>query len=370
MSSPRLKILYVMHVDWGWIRQRPHHLAEGLAARHDVEVLFPWSWRRSALVRNDAAVARRPLVQLPLRRRVRWVAAADAGCKRLSIRRALAERSPDVVWITHPRLEGLLPARLPDGALLAYDCMDDAAAFPDTPVEARGVAEAEQRLAQRAAVTFVSSARLAGALSKRGFPPRRLELLPNAAGGVPLERTAPAPLTAGAPLRAAYFGTIAPWIDFDGLLAALEAIPSLTVTLVGPRETAVPSHPRLIAPGPVSHERLPALAAASDVLLVPFRRTPLVDAVDPVKVYEYVAFGRDIVCRRWPESEKFAPFATLYDTPAELVEVLSALARGAPRRIAAAAARETFVRRNSWEARVEQVESALARTRAEWSRAS
>lgn len=370
MSSRRLSILYVMHVDWGWIRQRPHHLAEGLAARHDVEVIYPRSWRRSALVRNEASVARRPLLQLPLRRRLKWAAAADAGWKRLSIRRALAERAPDIVWITHPRLESLLPERLPDGTLLVYDCMDDAAAFPDTPVEARGVAEAELRLARRAAVAFVSSARLAAALSRRGFPPERLELLPNAAGGVPLERTAPEPLTPGAPLRAAYFGTIAPWLDFDGLLAALEAIPSLTVALVGPRETGVPSHPRLEAPGPVSHERLPALAAASDVLLVPFRRTPLVDAVDPVKVYEYVAFGRDIVCRRWPESEKFAPYATLYDTPAELIEALSALARGGPRQVADAAAREAFVRHNCWEARVEQVESALARARTEWSRAS
>ena len=32
------RILYFMHVDWNWIKQRPHFLAEGLSQHFKVDV--------------------------------------------------------------------------------------------------------------------------------------------------------------------------------------------------------------------------------------------------------------------------------------------------------------------------------------------
>jgi hypothetical protein len=368
--APRLRVLYLMHVDWGWIRQRPHHLAEGLAAQHELEVVYPRSWRRSALVRNESAVTRRGLLQVPLRRHLPLAAAVDTTLKRLAVRAELAAFQPDVVWLTHPRLEPLLPDELPPGAILVYDCMDDALAFPDTPVERRGLAEAEARLAWRSALVFASSARLAELLVARGFPQARLELLGNA-GDAEIAPRAPAARAPGAPLRAAYFGTISSWLDFAAILHALDAIPELEVSLVGPREAPVPSHPRLAVRGPVPHERLAGLAAEADVLLVPFQRTELVESVDPVKLYEYVAFGREIVSLRWAESEKFARFAHLYDTPAELVAALDLVRRGGGRPGEHDLAERTeFLRRNSWGARAAQAGAALCRARGAWRQAS
>jgi hypothetical protein len=366
----RLRVLYLMHVDWGWIRQRPHHLAEGLAARHDVQVLYPVSWRRSALTAQASAVRRRGIVQVPLRRRWSVAAAANSAWYGSAVRGALAAFQPDVVWVTHPRLEPLLPDPLPRGTALVYDCMDDAVSFPDTRVESRGVPEAEARLGRRAAQTFTSSDRLAALLASRGFARERIEVVRNAA---PDEAAAPLPPTgrsAGAPLRGLYYGTISSWLDFDALVAALDAVPELTVELVGPREARVPEHPRLRIRGPVPHDALPGLAREADVLLVPFRRTPLVEAVDPVKMYEYVALGREIVCLRWPEVEQFAPFAHLYDSPSHLVSVIQGLARGALPPRGSAEERSAFLQRNRWASRVEQVENALARVREERGRAA
>ncbi len=42
-----MKLLYAMHVNWNWIRQRPHVLAEQLAQRHRVELLHFKMYRRS-----------------------------------------------------------------------------------------------------------------------------------------------------------------------------------------------------------------------------------------------------------------------------------------------------------------------------------
>ena len=137
--------------------------------------------------------------------------------------------------------------------------------------------------------------------------------------------------------------------------------PSFRWSSIGPREVSVPRHPRLNVRGPVPHERLAAVAAELDVLLVPFRRTPLVESVDPVKMYEYVAFGREVVCLRWPEVERFAPFAHLYESPAEMTDILAELARGTRRCVMSSEARTDFLRRHSWDARVRQAEAALAR---------
>ena len=36
----RKKILYLMHIPWGWIKQRPHFLAELLSIDFDVDVFY------------------------------------------------------------------------------------------------------------------------------------------------------------------------------------------------------------------------------------------------------------------------------------------------------------------------------------------
>ena len=39
--NKKYKILYFMNVDWCWIRQRPHILAQLLDTKYDLTVLYP-----------------------------------------------------------------------------------------------------------------------------------------------------------------------------------------------------------------------------------------------------------------------------------------------------------------------------------------
>jgi O-antigen biosynthesis protein len=59
--------------------------------------------------------------------------------------------------------------------------------------------------------------------------------------------------------------------------------------------------------GPRPHAALPAYLAAADACLIPFARSPFTDAVNPVKVYEYLATGGPIVATPLPELAPFAP---------------------------------------------------------------
>ena len=41
-----------MNVEWNWIKQRPHFIAEGLSKNHHVEVLYRYWYNRKGLTLN------------------------------------------------------------------------------------------------------------------------------------------------------------------------------------------------------------------------------------------------------------------------------------------------------------------------------
>ena len=360
MRSHRPRILYLSHIDWRWIKQRPQFIAEGLAERYDVEVAYRRLWRRGELVREPSSLTTHGIHRLPLRR-LGPSAAASRVFERARIARLVAARPPDIVWLCFPSFYETLPAGLRARARLVYDCMDDASAFV-FPHERERVARAERALVGEADLLLASSEALATDLSRRGAEAERLRVVRNAFGGEILPPAGDAAQRAGdAPLRAGYAGTIAPWLDWTALLGALEAIPQLEIHLLGPLEhdLTLPAHPRLFRRPPVPHAEVAGIARSWDVLLLPFVRSPLIDRVDPVKLYEYVNFDRPIVATRYPEIARFEPFADFFGSIEELVTHLRAHLE-ARRPKASAVAREAFLAANGWGARLESIRGALA----------
>ena len=48
------KIVYLMHVDWNWIKQRPHFIAGELSHFYDVEIFY-----RSSLLKQSTQSTKR-----------------------------------------------------------------------------------------------------------------------------------------------------------------------------------------------------------------------------------------------------------------------------------------------------------------------
>ena len=102
----------------------------------------------------------------------------------------------------------------------------------------------------------------------------------------------------------------------------------------------------------------PAFLAAQDLVLVPFRDTPLTRAVDPVKLYEALAAGVPVVARRLPETARWAAQVALYDDPDALPALLDReLAADDEQR---RAARRAAVAAESWAARAAAIERLVA----------
>jgi hypothetical protein len=107
---------------------------------------------------------------------------------------------------------------------------------------------------------------------------------------------------------------------------------------------------------PVRHAELARVATSPHALLLPFRVDELTRAVDPVKLYEYVALGKPILASYWPAIERFRPFVTFYRDAVHFVDLVRSRNVPAP---PSAEARAAFLAPQSWRARAEAFASAI-----------
>lgn len=57
--------------------------------------------------------------------------------------------------------------------------------------------------------------------------------------------------------------------------------------------------------GSVPHETIKSYITKGNHLIIPFKTNALIEAVDPVKIYEYLALGKHVVTAKWDELKKF-----------------------------------------------------------------
>jgi hypothetical protein len=97
-----------------------------------------------------------------------------------------------------------------------------------------------------------------------------------------------------------------------------------------------------------------------DVCLVPFIADEVTASMDLVKVYEYFAQGKPIVCTPVAEMVPYRRYLYLADGPDEFVAQLNlALAEDPTGDSAAMQGRITMARLNSWDERIDELESLI-----------
>ena len=106
-----------------------------------------------------------------------------------------------------------------------------------------------------------------------------------------------------------YYGAIAEWFDLDLLEKVARSHPDCLVLLVGADTTGAQQRLRHLEnvefTGEVSYASLPHYLYGFDVCLLPFQVIPLTLATNPVKVYEYLSAGKDVVSIDLPELRQF-----------------------------------------------------------------
>lgn len=359
------KILYLMHIPWRWVKQRPQYLAEHLSGFFEVDVFFRKLYCIENQLTNDQPTIRtHEITVLPLERfHTVW----KLNCLIFGEQLRRSIHRFDLVWITNPLMYDMVEDVLPPGMKVVYDCMDDALEFPRIKKNVRlleRLSVSERQLVARSDMVYFSSATLKGRIVGRYGSPKYVQVLPNA---ILLEHDSAVPVPDGkiaaafqaARCRLTYIGTISEWFDFSLVLSVLEGCTDVSVFLFGPSEVPIPVHDRLIHFGPVEHRQVFRLMEMSDALLMPFTINELVLAVDPVKLYEYIYSGKPVITVDYPETRKFSDYVYSYTTPDELQSLVTAVAARQLAPKAALTDCRRFAKCNTWTERAGLVAAQL-----------
>jgi glycosyltransferase involved in cell wall biosynthesis len=368
-----------------WATELPinqHHLMRRLAARNRVLFIESLGLRRPQLASRDLRrIARRmitgirgarpagplyvlsPLV-LPfhgrgaIRALNRWLLRIQVGraARRLGMRRP-------VLWAYAPQAEELIDTL--DPQLVVYHCVDDVAA--QKGVDAESFRAAEQRIGRRADLVLASAPALAERMRSLS---ERVLYAPNVADtalfATALDEGPADAMVASLPRPRLLFqgAVVATKLDV-GLLAELARLrPDWSVVLVGPRGAGDPGGdlspldraPNVHMVGPRPASALPAVLRSADVGLIPYAINDLTRSVFPMKVYEYLAAGLQVLTTPLPALDA----TEAVDVVEDAAQLIEAVERERPldspqRRLE----RSRAAAGHSWEARIAEIERAL-----------
>ena len=343
------KMLYLMHIDWNWIKQRPHYIEEGLEEYFDVTIICPRNYR---IKERQFKKGTKVFYTIPFIRRFPIIWKIDLYRKMALIHRYIRIISPDVIYTTSPEYAQCIPNWYKGKVI--YDCMDDMLAFNTQSHYVERVSKQESKMAYRADVILATSERLKSILCER-YPEYKDKLI-LVRNGYDGNICTSQKLESHQSYTICYFGTISHWFNFDFITRSLNDIPDLQYLLIGPVEggTNIPYHERLFHKPPVKHEKLVEATKDADAFIMPFELNDLILSVDPVKLYEYINFGKDILCVEYPEINRFSPFVYFYSDYEEFRSQIM-LMKGTNKRKYSEEDRLSFLKQNDWEHRVETI---------------
>ena len=243
-------------------------------------------------------------------------------------------------------------------SVLAYDCMDDWDAFENLSDFNRSE---ELRLASECDVLLVTAEKLRTKFTAQALEP---VLVRNGADFEFFRIGAAQAGLADLPRPVVgYFGAIADWIDLDLIAEAAAARPQYSFVLAGQifgRDTlALEALPNVRMLGPRPYQEMPSLLSSFDVCIIPFKLNQVTHATDPVKLYEYFSQGKPVVATDMEELRVWSDMLYLCSGASEFcLKLDAAVAEADPVR---RSMRVDFARRNTWAARVEQIDASICR---------
>ena len=372
-----------MNESWYWIKQRPHFIAEYLAKESsayripDTKYQIPnteyqilidvyCEKRYTKLVDNPVPegvrvneIFKLPLANNTVIKQLNHILLKDILFK---LRFKNVTRDYDLVWLSNPKHYEYIKPYIKDNIPVVYDCMDDILEFGGSRVSKKilqGHFDTEKELYIRSNIVFCSSSALKENLASRYGEKKNVFVINNAIHQIPntkyqipkkISRLFEQPLK-----KICYIGSISEWFDFEILISALKQNPGVMAIIIGPTDVKLPSAERLHYHPPVNHGIVMEILKKSDALIMPFHVTPLVKAVNPVKLYEYIYAEVPSVSVAYPESEKFEDYVYLYRTHDEFNNYIRQIQENRLPLKQPAGSGVSFALQNTWEQRVSEI---------------
>jgi glycosyltransferase involved in cell wall biosynthesis len=112
-----------------------------------------------------------------------------------------------------------------------------------------------------------------------------------------------------------YIGAIDEWLDFDLIKTIATVYHDILIVLLGPvlpkakkEVNVLEKFNNIFFVGKKSYDMLPEYLKAFDVCIIPFKINKLTVSANPVKLYEYLASGKNVVSTALPERKIYEKY--------------------------------------------------------------
>lgn len=161
----------------------------------------------------------------------------------------------------------------------------------------------------------------------------------------------PGPRQPSEPPAVGYFGHLTPkWFDWDLVLRAARQHPDWRFELAGhqaPDDLSLPANVTLL--GLLGHAELADLSRGWSFAIIPFKVSALGEAVDPIKVYEYLHLGLPVLSSYMPQMREY-PGTFVSESREDFLALLPAMTE---QDLDHATVR-SWLEANTWEVRVKR----------------
>lgn len=158
-----------------------------------------------------------------------------------------------------------------------------------------------------------------------------------------------------------FMGAIASWCDLELLDRLAVNFPDCNIVLVGPlynvQREQVPAKANIHWLGIKTYKELPAYLQAFDVGIVPFRLSSMIESVNPIKMWEYLAAGLPVVTTAFPEAQKHSDVVLYSENEEEFMNNINVALYDD--KLEKQARRVELARQNSWSSRARQIISII-----------
>lgn len=356
MNREKEKMVYVLNVDWNWIKQRPQFIAEYLASYFDIQAIYQYRYKRNGLQkRNSGDINLKAIYVIPGGDRCQCLSMINKKIKHAVVSNEIIHTRPSILYLTLPKQIDLIPNSFK--GIIIYDCMDNHPAFISDELERNRLITQEKRLINKSNIVLVSSKKLMSVLVERYGKciEDKLFLIRNGYNGPIIDMDETKGDSVNELYTFSYFGTIGKWFNFDYLINILNEFSDIKFELYGPVDgIEIPQHERLHYNGTVEHSDLLRTVKNSDCFIMPFVVNDIIKSVDPVKLYEYINFNKNILTCYYNEIDRFEPFVYFYSSYEDFKNQIRLLKTDKKIKYSAKL-REDFLKSNSWEYRVCQI---------------
>lgn len=325
-----MKILYVSLADWYWIKQRPQSIAEQIAKDDTVDYFCVRPWRKSTKsvshknnqqmdqikiqVSKNLTVYRSHVLPKNSNKVIKTI--NDKLILKNQIKKMLIANEYDAIILTHPDQMNYFES-FPSDCKLIYDCMDNYLEL----IDKSDILQTEKKLLEISDLQIFSSETLMNTVVKRYKVSLNAKVINNAVDVELFSNFEKSNKNLGKVIG--YVGTISSWFDFDTINFIASKLTDYTIIIVGPIDDELSKKftvSNIEVLGPKPFYKMPEYIDQFDIAVMPFKINDLIRSVNPVKIYEYLSMGKDIIATDYPETQKFDDLISVYNTKEDFLK--------------------------------------------------